>query len=275
MRQRITCTDHSCLRQRFFPMQCILTSSQHVIPQRRAVGNNNTVRHMTVSSIASTKRDKQNNARVSQHKISLPCIFMHYCFSTGLCLFQVTGITQLSNGKSQHFGSPSNITIEEQPASEPNTTQTNKNITDLLKGASQLYACQSPRAPSVTCFVTFSILYLLSAAFLFLHAEYCNTACYCCLAYQQPSTTSTQAWRNPSISQALPIPTAFNTFHRDCRLDLASWLPRQRDSRLPCLSAVGSAFPHHRLDGLLPYHLLPSSSSGPQGRGGYSSCRSS
>ena len=72
---------------------------------------------------------------------------MHSVFSTGLPAFQVTGITQLSNGKSQHFGSPSNMTTEKQPAAdEPSTSQANKNITDVLKGASIFCSCQSPHA---------------------------------------------------------------------------------------------------------------------------------
>lgn len=116
---------------------------------------------------------------------------------------QVTGITQLSNGKSQHFGSPSNMTTEKQPAAdEPSTSQANKNITDVLKGASKVCSCQSPHAHSVTCFVTFSPSYLLSTASLLLCAEHCNLVFHCCPSCQEPvpdlSTSLTQPLQNSS-----------------------------------------------------------------------------
>ncbi|KAL3152745.1 hypothetical protein ABBQ38_012335 [Trebouxia sp. C0009 RCD-2024] len=68
-------------------------------------------RHVIVSGVANKARDKQQKKSV----------------------VKVTGITQLSNGKAQHFGSAGNP-IEERHEAEPNTSVTNKNITDVLKG---------------------------------------------------------------------------------------------------------------------------------------------
>lgn len=187
-------------------MQCILNSSQHVLPQRRVVKNSSTSRHVTVCSIANTKRDKKNSkpaARVSRHTLQLPCISKHYTLSTDLPAFQVTGITQLSNGKSQHFGSPSILTAEEQPANEPNTSQTNKtNITDLLKGASQRAFCLSVTVNSEACFVTFSVLYfcLLHFRFCVLLQQHISPLFYLQAAIHNLCTSLTQSQQKPSTT---------------------------------------------------------------------------
>lgn len=96
----------------------------------------------TRHSVRHCQQSTRQTAETARFEGKVTCLCNSSCrFSSSsvrAChVVQVTGITQLSNGKAQHFGSAGN-SIEERHEAEPSTSVTNKNITDVLKGASYL-----------------------------------------------------------------------------------------------------------------------------------------
>lgn len=71
----------------------------------------------------------------------------------GLTL-QITGITQLSGGKAQYFGSAHSSSKDQQTPAAPAVSNTSNNLSDLLKGASHSISVAAAEcaAQHLTCY---------------------------------------------------------------------------------------------------------------------------